>query len=420
MITDEDLSQEKTIIVTTFGGSKIDVSNSVVKTKDGGYAIAGYTQSIDGDITDKTSENTDFLIAKFSSDDKILWSKTFGGSNNDRANDIIETADGGFAVLGYSESNDINVSKNEGSQDFWFIKLDNSGNLIWEKSFGFSGADFGTTLIETKDSGFLITGVLDVTSSGGLGNKGNATKHAGGDIWVIKLDNFGTVIWRNYYGGSFTDTPFGVVETPTNDFIIVGSSDSNDVDIKNNKGTYDFWVIKISSTGKLIWEKSFGGKEIDEARAITTSNDGNFIIVGDTRSSENDVTSNNGAADLWIIKINTNGDLIWEKTLGGSSFDAARSISKTNTDTYIISGSSRSLNADASKNQGQNDGWLLEIDGTGKLVWQKTIGGSKIDFFYDAIQLNNGTIIAVGETSSNDGDITENRGFSDVLITKTK
>lgn len=415
---DKEVVSEKIITIKTIGGSKVDVANAVVNTLDGGYVIAGYSQSIDGDISDKNTNDTDFLIAKFSSDDILLWIKTFGGTNNDRANDIIETSDGGFAVLGYSKSNDIDVSSNKGSQDFWLIKLDNLGNLIWEKSFGFSGADFGTSLIQTKDNGYLITGVLDVTASGGLGNKNTVIKHAGGDIWAIKLDNLGTIIWQNYFGGSFTDSPFGVVETANNEFVIAGSSDSNDVDIKNNLGTYDFWIIKISSVGNLIWEKSFGGTEIDEARAITTTNNGNFIIVGDTRSNDINVTKNNGAADLWMLKIDENGKLLTQKSFGGSSFDVARSIFKTQNNTYLIAGSSRSLNGDVSKNKGQNDGWILEIDENAKLLWQTTIGGSQIDFFYDAIQLNNGAIIAVGETNSVDGDILENNGFSDVLITK--
>lgn len=128
---------------------------------------------------------------------------------------------------------------------------------------------------------------------------------------------------------SFTDTPLGVVETDANNFIIVGSSDSNDFNISDNKGTYDFWVVKISNSGNLIWEKSFGGSEIDEARAITATNDGNFLIVGDTRSNDKNVSTNNGAADIWVLKISTDGNLIWEKTIGASNFDVARAITKT-------------------------------------------------------------------------------------------
>ncbi|MGB1284857.1 MAG: hypothetical protein ACPG44_10415, partial [Polaribacter sp.] len=178
------------------------------------------------------------------------------------------------------------------------------GTISWQKTFGYSGADTGTTLIQTNDNGYLISGALDVSSSGGKGNsKSTKTQHAGGDIWAIKLNAVGTKEWSKYYGGSFTDTPLGIVKTADNGYIIAGSSDSNDVDITNNKGSYDFWVIKISSTGSLVWEKNFGGSEIDEATGITTTNDGNFIIVGDTRSSDDDISLNNGAADVWIIKI---------------------------------------------------------------------------------------------------------------------
>ena len=294
------------------------------------------------------------------------------------------------------------------------IKLNANGSISWSKTFGYTGADFGTTLLQTADNSYLITGVLDVTASAG---QGNSQRHAGGDIWAIKLSENGELQWSKYFGGSFTDAPFGVVETEDHNFIIAGSSDSGDVDISNNNGSYDFWVLKIASNGSLLWERSFGGSEIDEGRAITTTNDGNFIIVGDTRSADKDVSNNNGAADVWVIKMNTDGNLIWEKTIGGTSFDVARSVSKTQDDGFIISGSSRSLD-NSFTNQGQNDALLLKIDAEGNGVWKQTIGGAEIDFFYDAVQLNDASIIAVGETNSSNGDLTENKGFSDALIIK--
>lgn len=404
---------------TTFGGSKNDVFQSVVSTSDGGYATLGYTQSNNFDITTKTNEDFDFLLMRFSADDSLLWSKTFGGSDDDRGADIISTSDGGFLLFGFSKSTDGDATLNAGNQDFWAIKVDVNGNILWEKSFGFSGADVGYSVIQTSDNGYLITGELDVTSSGGQGNSKSAQRHAGGDFWVIKLTSTGEKEWSRYFGGSFTDTPFDVVETLDNSYVIVGSSDSNDVDIKNNIGAYDFWVIKIAVDGSLIWEKNFGGTEIDEARGITTSDDGNIIIVGDTRSSDANVSINNGAADVWIIKIDLNGNLIWEKTIGGTSFDVARSVSKTQDGGFLISGSSRSLDNGFSNN-GQNDGLLLKIDNSGNLIWQKTIGGSETDFLYDAIELTNHKIIAVGESASNDGDLTENKGFSDALLIKIK
>ncbi|MDB2571913.1 hypothetical protein N9X82_05520 [Polaribacter sp.] len=404
--------------IKNYGGSKNDVANAVVKTQDGGAAVLGYTQSINGDISDKTVEDFDFWILKLDAENNIQWSKTFGGSEDDRGNDILQTKDGGFAILGYSTSSNLDVPGNAGSQDFWMIKLDANGTISWSKTFGYLGADFGTTLLQTADNSYLITGVLDVTASGGQGNSRNSQRHAGGDIWAIKLNENGDLQWSKYFGGSFTDAPFGIVETEDHNFIIAGSSDSADVDISNNNGSYDFWVLKITSNGSLLWERSFGGSEIDEARAITATNDGNFIIVGDTRSADKDVSNNHGAADVWIIKMNTDGNLIWEKTIGGSSFDVARSVARAQDNGFIISGSSRSLN-EGFTNQGQNDALLLKIDAEGNLVWKQTIGGDEIDYFYDAVQLNNASIIAVGETNSSNGDLTENKGFSDALIIKT-
>jgi len=150
----------------TLGGSKNDAFYSVKRTADGGYITAGYSQSNDFDINFKTNESFDILVAKFSFDNTLEWQKTFGGAEDDRGAEIVQTLDGGFAVLGFSKSADRDVSANAGAQDFWLVKLSNNGTLVWEKSFGFSGADYGTTLLETEEGGFLITGVLDVSASG--------------------------------------------------------------------------------------------------------------------------------------------------------------------------------------------------------------------------------------------------------------
>lgn len=417
--TSSNPSDVEISFIQTLGGSNNDSAQSVIATSDGGYAVLGYTQSNDGDITDKQDQSFDYWVLKFDAQDNLQWQKTYGGSNDDRGNEIIQTLDGGFAILGYSFSDDNDVSTNAGLQDYWLVKLDQNGNISWEKSFGYDGADSGISLIQTNDQGYLVTGILDVTASGGQGNTSrNSSRHAGGDYWALKLNLNGDIEWSRYFGGNFTDTPQGVAQTNNGDFIIAGSSDSNDTDISSNIGTYDFWVIKISPTGDLIWEKSFGGNQIDEARAIVASNDGNFIIAGDTRSSSNDVTENNGGADLWLIKISPDGDLIWERNVGGSSFDVARAMVRSQNSDLILSGSSRSSDFDVSENKGQNDAWIVKTDIDGMLEWQITVGGSNIDFSYGVAELNDGSIIAVGDTASSDGDILDNKGFSDLLIIK--
>lgn len=413
-ITNQNAEIEK---IFTLGGTKNESGQSVVNTPDGGYAVLGYTQSMDLDVFNKTNNSYDYWLIKFDEFGNQEWQKVYGGSDDDRGREIIVTNDGGYAIIGSSKSQDGDVSSNSGFNDFWVLKISNSGNLIWEKSFGYSGSDNGFSIIQTHDNGYLISGVIDVTSSDGQGNNRlSLNRHAGGDYWVIKINSVGILQWSRYFGGTFTDTSYALSETQTGNFIIVGSSDSDDIDINNNKGTYDFWVLKISSSGDLIWEKSFGGSEIDEARDITITENGDFLIVGDSRSVDTDVLYNNGAADIWIIKINSDGELIWERTYGGTSFDGVQSIQKTLNNDYIVAGNSRSSDVNLENNNGQNDAWFFKIDSQGVLKWQNSVGGSDIDLLMDIVELENGTIIAVGKSNSNDLDIAENKGFSDLLI----
>ena len=408
--------------IKTWGGSKNESAQAVTKTTDGGYAILGYTQSNDGDVRNKSNESYDYWLLKFDARNQLQWQKTYGGSDDDRGFDLIQTSDGGFAMLGKSKSNDLDVSENSGFDDFWVSKLDSNGSISWEYSYGFAGSDTPNSIIQTRDNGYLLTGVLDVSASNGQGDRHAAVRqrHAGGDYWAVKLNSSGVGEWSNYYGGSFTDTAYDAIQTQDNGYIIIGSSDSNDVDISNSNGGYDFWVVKISNTGSLVWEKTFGGSEIDEARAITSSNDGNYLIVGDTRSDDLNISQNAGAADLWLIKITPEGTLLWEKTIGGTNFDVGRSVSKTQDNGFLISGSSRSSDGNLTTNKGLNDAWVLKIDSGGNIKWHKSIGGSETDFFYDSVELNDQTIVAVGNSNSSNEDINENKGFTDLLILKLK
>ena len=408
--------------ILTLGGTKNEGAQSVIQTQDGGYAVIGHTQSMDGDVEGKSNESYDYWLLKFNASNLLEWQKTYGGTADDRGTNLIQTNDGGYAIIGKSKSSDGDVSENAGYDDFWITKLDENGSISWDYSFGYPGSDIPYSIIQTNDNGFFLSGVLDVSASNGLGNRLSNIqyRHAGGDYWVIKLNTNGIKEWSNYYGGTFTDTAYDAIQTNDSGYIVVGSSDSGDVDVSNTKGAYDFWVIKLSETGAIIWEKSFGGDQVDEARSISQTADGNYLVVGDTRSANLDVSQNNGAADLWIIKISPEGALIWEKTLGGSNFDVGRSVSKTVDDGFLIAGSSRSYDGDLSNNNGQNDALILKINGNGELEWQKTIGGSEVDFFYGAVELTDGSIVAVGDSSSSNEDIQENKGFTDLLILKTK
>ena len=404
--------------VKTFGGSKNDAGQAIINTSDNGYAILGHTQSTDLDIKNKTEESFDYWVLKFDKDNSLEWSKTYGGSDDDRARDIVQLSDGSFIITGFSRSSDRDVSINNGNYDFWTVKLDASGTILWEKSLGFSGSDQAYCVKKTADNGFLLGGSLDVSASGGQGNL--KSMHAGGDFWLIKIDENGTQLWSRYFGGLFTDTLFDIEETDNGDFILIGSSDSSDTDISNNIGDYDFWVVKVDKNGTKIWEKNFGGTQADEAFSIVKTNENQFLITGNSRSSDVNLTENIGSSDIWLIKINDDGDLIWQKSFGGSNFEVANKIIKANQGGFYITGSSRSVDFDVSKNEGNKDIWIVKINDVGNLIWQKSIGGSDLEEANSVIETINNGIVIVGESWSADEEIPENKGFSDVVIIKLK
>lgn len=410
----------------TFGGTQEETAQNIVVTPDGGYALVGYTKSINGDITDHTAEENNYWVLRLDANGTVLWSKTYGGTSDDRAESIATTSDGGFVISGYSRSNDEDVTENQGFYDQWIVKIDASGNIQWQKSLGFSGNDQSYAVIQTTDGGYFATGFLDVSASGGAGDFGrsaisSATLHGVGEFWCHKLDASGNRIWSRYFGGSNNDRSYDVLETNDGNFLLVGSSESDDFDISNSKGSYDFWVLKISASGDLIWENSYGGSGIDIGYAATKSHDGNYIIVGDTRSTDGDVSNFYGVADFWVIKVSdTDGSLIWEKSYGGDDFDSARAITQTQNGGYAIVGSSKSATNDVDENYGQNDIWVITINESGSITWEKNIGGSAFDFASGIKETMLQELIITGNTESSDTDVSEFKGIKDAIVIKIK
>jgi hypothetical protein len=412
--------------VKTFGGSQNETLVAAVQTNDGAYVFMGTTNSTDGDITGKNSDDDDFWLLKTTQEGELIFNKVYGGSNTDTATSLINTADGGFIVCGYSQSSDGDVSNNEGFQDYWITKLDAQGNISWGKTHGFAGSDQALKIIQTARGNFFVTGFFDVSASGNQGNDdgkaataSKATLHGVGEFWGILMDQNGDTIWRRYFGGSSNDRSYDVVETDDDGFIIIGSSESVDFDITDNKGSYDYWMVRVDSNGNKLWAKSLGGSEIDQGYGITKTEDGNFIIVGDTRSADGDVSALNGNADAWVVKFSPDGNIIWEKTYGGAAFDSAKSIINLQNGNFAIVGNTRS-SMDGFINRGQNDAWIFIIDANGTLKFNYIIGGTSLDFANAILETQDNKLLLVGSTESNDIDIPENKGNQDALLIKIR
>ncbi|WP_339664938.1 hypothetical protein [Maribacter arcticus] len=409
--------------IKNFGGSGNESAQAIIKTTDGGFAILGYTGSTNGDISTKAKEENDYWLLKFDENSNLQWNKTYGGSKDDIGQSLAQTSDGGFILTGYSMSSDGDASNNEGFHDNWILKLDAQGNLEWETSYGFSGHDHSYDILEASQGGYFFTGFLDITSARADGNteKGNSlTSHGVGEFWGTKIDEEGTVQWRGYFGGTNNDRAHGVVQTKDGGFVMAGFTESDDFDISNTNGSYDFWVVKVDSFGNLIWEKSFGGEGIEVSYDIAKTSDNGFVVVGNTFSTNGDILLNHGESDMWMIKLDEEGDLIWEQTYGGSQFDLAQAVVQSKDGGFLITGNTKSDDKDSSLNNGENDIWLVKTNAFGDLVWEKSFGGSGLDFGFDLLENTDGSILIVGESSSTDFGSISSKGNSDLILLKIK
>jgi len=409
--------------IKNFGGSGEDTAKSIIATSDGGYAVFGYSNSVDGDITDKTMQVVDYWLLKLDAQGNLQWNKTYGGSGEDKGRAVIQTSDGGYALTGYAQSADGDGSNNEGFHDNWIIRLDAHGNLLWEKSFGFSGHDHSYDILQTEDGGLFFTGHLDITAAreDGFTEKGTSlTRHGVGEFWGTKLDSDGNIEWRSYFGGTNNDRAFGVVRADDGGYVMAGFAESNDFDVKNNSGSYDFWAVKINSSGELVWENAFGGTGIDRSYSIAKTADGGYALAGQTLSADGDVVKQNGESDIWLIKLDDTGNLLWERSFGGTDFELADGITLLSNGGFMIAGNSKSSDLDLNENAGENDIWIIRTDLNGQLEWQKTIGGSGLDFGFDIIENHDGSIVAVGETASLDFPDVKHKGFTDAVVIKIK
>lgn len=400
----------------SLGGSYSDNAKSIIQTTDGGYIVAGQTKSNDGDVSGNHSYyKWDYWIAKMDSAGTLQWQKCLGGSGHDYAQCIRQTFDGGYIVAGYTASNDGDVSGNHGGSDYWVVKLDSLGVLQWQKCLGGSSSERAYSIQQTSDTGYIIAG--DANSLNGDVSGG----HGYPDYWIVKLNSIGELQWQKCLGGSYYDYAKSIQQTTDLGYIIAGYTASNDGDVSGNNGygtSMDYWIVKIDSIGTLQWQKCLGGTNDEHAYSIQQTNDEGFIIAGSTRSSNGDVSGRHGSEDYWIVKLDSVGELQWQKCLGGTMVDEAHSIQQTADTGYIIVGETYSNNYDVSGNHGMNDYWIVKLDSVGVLQWQKCLGGTVGDEANSVQQTTDGGYIIAGWSGSNDNDVSGNHGAADYWIVK--
>lgn len=394
-----------------FGGSDIEHAKIIHQTADGGYVIGGFTTSLDGDVKGAKG-STDYWIVKTDQYGKLEWQSVLGGNSQDFLEDIDQTYDGGFILAGYTSSSGGDVSGNRGKIDYWILKLNNFGQILWQKTFGGSNDDYAFSVKQCLDGNFIVAGFT-------FSDDGDVKKFKGYcDIWVLKLSNSGSLIWQKTIGGSKKDEAYSIAETLDGGCIVAGLTESSDIDAANYKGKSDFLVVRLDGDGNILWEKLLGGSDLDEASSVIQTSDGGYFVAGMSMSGDFDLSGNNGNYDYWMVKLDRAGNVQWQQSMGGSESDLAFSACETYYGSYIIAGYSASKDGDISANKGGGDAWVVNLSGDGDILWEKSLGGSSQDIAYSICPTIDGAFVAAGSSASRDGDLSGNNGLDDFWAVK--
>jgi len=353
----------------TYGGGGYDEARSIVQTSDGGYALAGFTNSFG-------AGSYDFWLVKTDSVGNKQWDKTYGGTGKDEAYSAVQTTEGGYALAGWTNS------FGAGGEDFWLVKTDASGNKQWSRTYGGTGDDEAWSAIQTSDGGYALAGW---TNSFGPGDW---------DFWLVKTDATGNEQWEKTYEGQgadpanyvIDDLAYSVIQTGDNGYAIVGYT------ITSGPGRvgvflYDAWLVKTDATGNKQWDKTYGGRGDDECRSIIQASDGGYVLAGDTAFGSD-------LGNFLLIKTDATGNMQWNQTYGGAEKDETNALIQTSDGGYAMAGFTGSFGA------GSWDFWLVKTDATGNKQWDNTYGGSGSDVALCMDQTNDGEYILTGYTFS--------------------
>ncbi|MGB5821485.1 MAG: hypothetical protein WBG90_18530 [Saonia sp.] len=364
-----------------FGGTDSDTAFSIARTNENGFVFAG-----------RTGSNA-YLVGA-DNDLNMLWEKSFLGDDG-VFHSVINSNDGNLIAVG-SINNEVYV-----------VKFQTNGNIIWEQTLGGSQGEFARGIVETNDLGFVIIG--STNSSDGI----FSDPKGGNDAFALKLDAEGNLIWSNTYGGSQTDILIDLINENDGGFLIVGSTASNDGDVKNNKGLEDIWILRISSNGELLNENTIGSSGNDFVSGITSMQNGNYAISA-TNSPilDGDVTFSNGGSDAWILLIDPSLNIIGQANFGAERGESGNQIVEVpNGDLIFIS---NFVASNASETNIQSDYWVVRLSPKLEIIDQLTLGGSGSDLPYDALLFEENSLILTGESISSDGDIIVNNGGFDI------
>lgn len=380
-----------------------DAPQALAARPDGGCVVVGSTRSEDGDVTEAFG-GWDTWVADLDAKGRIRWQRTLGTAGRDIGTCLAIARDGGVGVLSTRR------------EDWSLARLDRSGRPLWERTLGGSGPEIATTLVATADGGFLAGGHTQ-SSDGDVSEAKCAW-----DWWLVKVDRRGEIEWDTTLGGSSNEYLIQVVAARDGGYLAVGRTESDDGDVTGQNGTYDYWLAKIDAEGSLEWERTYGGWDWEWGNSVAATRDGGCVLGGYTYTfsdyGEGDVTSNHGEFDYWVVKVDEEGEVEWERSLGGTHYELGYGIVQTRDGGYAMVGGSPSTDGQVTGNHGDWDLWVVRLEADGDLRWERSLGGTSYDAGYALAETPDGGLLLLGESYSTDGDVRGNHGDEDLWLVK--
>lgn len=423
----------------TFGGGVADQNASIIEVNGGGYLFAATSASgVSGNKTTANKGGTDIWVVRTDASGNKLWEKSYGSGWNEGSREVIQTADGGFVIVGIitktagTNPNTGDVTEPDHTSaadtDTWVIKLDANGDKIWDRRLGSSvGSESSRDIIQTPDGGYMVSASIN----GALPGRDVSEPGRGGfDYWLVKLDASGNKLWDRRYGGSSTDSAPDVVIDHDGGYLLAGTSFSNAGYDKSEsiKGGSDIWVVKVDQNGNKIWDKTIGSPGTDGNARIYPTDDGDYIITGQSDGDPGfDRTAPKKASviDYWVVKLDANRNVVWDKAYGGnsSSNNYAASAPASDGGYYLIGNVNDTAVAGDKADPGGTAGWIIKINSEGVKVWDKSLDDtspSVIGRSYRIIETSDGGALVSAFTSANSGaDKTQNGfGLDDIWLIK--
>lgn len=400
------------------GSTSIDRGRSVTATTDGGCIVVGNTNGVDGNSVD-THGGVDVLVVKLNSIGTIEWQHCYGGTNNEIANVILPTSDGGYIFGGNTNSNNGDVTNNTFAAAYnhnWIVKINSTGQIVWQKFLPISQISSEVKSIIQVGNDFVIAGNCYT----GLGN------FSYGDVYITKIDNSGNPLLTQptIIGGNYHDYINSIKRNSDGSYILAGTTCSTDNgayvgnyssnhNIGPGFGTCDAWILKLNSALQFDWHKLVGGTSNEEFFDVQSTSDGGYIFAGNTDSIDGQVIGLHSGMDCWVVKTDAIGEIQWQKTFGGNGNESAYTMLKTNDTKYLIAGFSNSSDGDLLNcYHGSANFWVFMINSLGDSLWQSTYGGSNIDVAKSISKSNDGGYFVTGEAASNDNDVSGNHSLN--------